>query len=430
MSDREWLARLELVGIKLGLETIGALTEALGHPDRAYRVIHVAGTNGKGSVVAMAAGALAAAGYRTGRYTSPHLVRLEERFAVDGRSVDPPVLDAALSRVRAAAARIQSTRAPGTEPTYFEVTTAAAFEIFRQARVDVALLEVGLGGRFDATNVVTPSVTAITSIDLDHESYLGTSLEAIAAEKAGIIKPGIPVVTGILGSGARAVVERVARTVGAPLVAASAACAGAARPVGDGRYEMTIRTARATYGPLTLGLRGRHQAANAEVAALILDAAEGAGLRVEPDEVEAGLRTVVWPARLDLVDLGDRALLVDGAHNPAGARALADYLREVYPEGLPVVFGVMADKDVGRMLAPLAPLARPLVVTEVAGLRAAGADAVARIALALPSPPEVVVEPDVGRALEAAWQRGRVAVVAGSLYLAGDVLQRVGRLPL
>jgi dihydrofolate synthase / folylpolyglutamate synthase len=430
MSDREWLARLELVGVKLGLETMGSLTAELGHPEQACRVIHVAGTNGKGSVVAMVAHALSAAGHRAGRYTSPHLVRLEERFAVDNRSVEPAVLDAALSRVRAAAARIGRSGGPGIEPTYFEITTAVAFEIFREARVEVAVLEVGLGGRFDATNVVTPIVTAITSIDLDHESYLGPSVEAIAGEKAGIIKPGVPVATGALGGGALRVVERAARTAGARLVTASAGGAGSARPVGDGRYDVTIRTARATYGPLTLGLRGRHQAANAEVAALVLDAADKAGLPVEPAAVEAGLRDVAWPARLDLIDLGDRALLVDGAHNPAGALALADYLREVYPDGVPLVFGVMADKDVARMLASLAPMARPLVVTRAAGRRAAGVDAVARTALALASPPEVVVNPDVGRALEVAWRRGGTAVVAGSLYLAGEVLQRVGRLPL
>jgi dihydrofolate synthase/folylpolyglutamate synthase len=427
MSDREWLARLELVGIKLGLDTIGALMDALDHPERAAPAVHIAGTNGKGSVAAMMARAFQAAGHRTGRYTSPHLVHLEERMAVDGRSVPTADLDRALARVRSASERLASVAA-GLQPTYFEITTAAAFEVFREARVDVSVLETGMGGRFDATTIVSPAVTVITTIGLDHESYLGTTVEAIAAEKAGIIKPGVPLVLGDLPGAAHAVVARLAADAGAPVRRVADECHIQARPVGDGRYDVVIRTRRASYGPLGLGLRGRHQVDNAAVAVLALETADEAGMAVTPQALETGLREARWPARLDLLDVGGRSLLVDGAHNPGGAAALAAYLREVYPAGLPLVFGVMADKDIEGMLAPLVPFARPLVVTRAPGRRAAQPDRVAEAARAL-GMPEVIVVADIAPAIHAAWGRGDTAVVAGSLYLAGAVLSLIGREP-
>jgi dihydrofolate synthase/folylpolyglutamate synthase len=425
MTDREWLDSLELFGMKLGLETIGRLAEALGHPERLYPVVHIAGTNGKGSVAAMMSTALTAAGHRAGRYTSPHLVRVEERAAIDGRSVDPAAFDRALARVRATA----TTLATDHQPTYFEITTATSFEIFRDAAVDVAVIEVGLGGRYDATNIVAPTVTVITSIDFDHEAHLGTTLEAISAEKAGIVKPGVPVVAGHLPPSALDVVRRAASLARAPLTVADDASEVTARHAGDGRVEVHIRTRRGEYGPALLGLRGRHQAQNAAVAVLALEACGERGIEAPPEAIVRGLTEARWPARLDLIDLGGRLLLVDGAHNASGAQALADYLRETYPAGLPLVFGVMADKALLPMLTALSPWARPLILTQAPGRRAADPEALAEVARALADPPEVLVERDVSRALELAWQRGNVAAVAGSLYLAGDVLARMGRAP-
>ena len=425
MTDREWLDSLELFGMKLGLETIGRLAEALGHPERAYPVVHIAGTNGKGSVVAMMSTALTAAGHRVGRYTSPHLVRVEERAAIDGRSVGPAAFDRALARVRTAA----TTLATDHQPTYFEITTATSFEIFRDAAVDVAVIEVGLGGRYDATNIVAPAVTVITSIDFDHESHLGTTLEAIAGEKAGIVKPGVPVVAGHLPPSALDVVRRAASVARATLTVADDASELTARDAGNSRLEVHIRTRRGEYGPALLGLRGRHQAQNAAVAVLALEACGERGIGAAPEAIVRGLTEARWPARLDLIDLGGRSLLVDGAHNASGAQALADYLRETYPAGLPLVFGVMADKALVPMLSALSPWARPLILTRAPGRRAADPEALAEVARALADPPEVIVERDVSRALELAWQRGNVAAVAGSLYLAGDVLARIGRAP-
>lgn len=424
-NERDWLARLEWFGIKLGLDTIGELTAALGHPERACPVVHVAGTNGKGSVVAMIERALRAANLRTGRYTSPHLVHLEERFAVDGRPVEPAELDRALAEVR----RVVDPRATAhpqlPEPTYFEVTTAAAFDIFRNRQVEIAVVEVGLGGRFDATNVVQPMLSVITSIDFDHEAHLGTTLAAIAGEKAGIIKPRVPVVVGSLDGEALEIVERSAERLEAPLHIAPRECAVESRPADDGRREVRFQTRQSSYGPVTLGLRGAHQVENAAVAVVALEQLAAAGVPVDARAIAVGLAEAEWPGRLQRIAAGDRAAIVDGAHNPSGARALAAYLRETHASGLPIVFGVMADKAVDPMIEALAPLARPLIVTTAPGRRAMPASELACRATRLLAADDVIAESDVARALEIAWRHGREIAVAGSLYLAGDVLARL-----
>ena len=417
MNDRDWLARLEFFGIKLGLDTIAAVLAELDLPHSKYPVIHLAGTNGKGSVAAMVSHALTVAGRRTGRYTSPHLVALEERFAVNGRAVAASDLDRALHRVRGAVATLMERGALDVEPTYFEITTAAAFEIFRDQRVDIAVVEVGLGGRLDATNVVAPAVTAITSIDLDHEAHLGPTLAAIATEKAGIIKPGVPLIVGALKPEALRVVATIASAKGAPLVPSDGAEIDA-NSTGTGQYRVTVRTNRGTYGPVDLGLRGRHQIGNAVIAALVLEQLP-ADLAIDRTAVETGLRDARWPGRLDLVAVGGRTVLVDGAHNPAGARALASYLSEANPHGLPIVFGVMADKRAREMLAELLPFARPLIVTRAPGARAADPQMLA--SMFPDAPATIVVEPSIERALATAWSANDAIAVAGSLYLAGEV---------
>lgn len=424
MHDRDWLTRLELFGIKLGLDTITALLDDLGQPHLAYPVIHVGGTNGKGSVAAMVSHALSAAGHRIGRYTSPHLVSLEERFAIDGTSISPDRFDVALARVRDTVVRLAARGELTGEPTFFEVTTAVAFEIFRKMSVDVAVVEVGLGGRLDATNIVTPAIAAITSIDVDHEAQLGTSIAAIAQEKAGIIKPGVPVVVGDLKDDASDVISAVASAEGAPVISSTSADVRV-RGAAAGRYELTVRTNRGTdappsqYGPVILGLRGRHQVGNAVVATLILDRLRSGQVVVDREAVETGLRDARWPGRLDLVAIDGRTILVDGAHNPAGATALASYLTEVHPERLPIVFGVMADKRAREMLAELAPVARPLILTRAPGKRAA--DPSTLVPMARGAASAIIVEPDIERALAAAWSANDAIAVAGSLYLAGEV---------
>ena len=420
MDSRQWLAHLEQFGIKLGLASISAIVEELGRPDRPYHVVHVAGTNGKGSVSAMVARGLSAAGHRTGLYTSPHLIHLEERFRIDGRSIEPSDLEHALRDVRDAVERLLARGLLEAEPTYFEATTAAALLVFAEKDVDVAVIEVGLGGRFDATNVVSPVATAITSIDFDHEAQLGSTLGAIAGEKAGIIKTRVPVVVGVLPAEARTVVAQVAHDRSARLVEPAAVVA--AGQSADGHEVVHVELAGETAGPLRLSLAGPHQMANAGVAVRLLEVLGAVGLRVTPAHIVAALTTTRWPARLDTVVTPRGRAIVDGAHNPAGARALASYLKQRHPRGLPVVFGAMRDKALAEMVAALVPIARPLVCTQAPGARAATADELAAIAR-LDTDAAVTICDELDAALACAWERGGEIAVAGSLYLAGAVLE-------
>jgi len=396
----DYLFSLEQFGIKFGLENITAIVERLGRPDRAYRTVHVAGTNGKGSVTAMVDASLRAAGHRSARYTSPHLLALNERFVIDGRAVDTGLLASAIGDVRDA---IDALRREGTldvQPTFFEVTTAVAFELFRRAGVDVAVIEVGLGGRLDATNVVTPAATAITSIGFDHQLYLGSTLEAIAFEKAGIIKTGVPVVVGDVDAGPLAVIERVARERGAPLIRASAADAE--------RFAV--------------GLRGAHQVGNAAVAVQLLRLLDARGLGADDAAIVAGLARPQWPGRLDERRLSDgRELLLDAAHNPAGARALASYLGSAAK--VPLVFAAMRDKNVDDMLRALLPAVSALIATRASNPRSADPDSIAETARAVAPSLPVVVESSLPDALEAGWKRSPRIVVAGSIFLLGDILK-------
>lgn len=420
MTPRERIFALEQFGIKLGLESVAALLEEIGNPHRAYCVVHVAGTNGKGSVVAMVERGVRAAGHRTGRYTSPHLDRIEERIAIDGVPVDAAEFDAVAAAIVAAIDRLCARGTLPHLPTFFEATTAMAFEIFRRRGVEVAVVEVGLGGRFDATNVVEPLVTAITSIALDHERHLGRSIAEIAFEKAGIIKPGVPVVVGGLVPEAREVVERVAHESGAPIIAARPAAAGT---------------------PITLALHGAHQHDNAAIAVAVLRACHRAGLTVERPHIIAALTDVEWPARLEWLRLQRDAapvagaaaagvladevdVLLDAAHNPAGAAALASYVRSAAGR-MPIVLGVAADKDAGGIAAALAGAATRFIATQAASPRALPAgELAARIAQAAPDC-RVDVDDDPESALARAWGEEPRAGVAGSILLVGPLRARL-----
>lgn len=415
MTAREYLFSLEQFGIKLGLDQIRALVARLDRPDTAFRSVVVAGTNGKGSVTAMAERALRAAGCRTGRYTSPHLVAIEERIGIDGRPIDSELFDALAAEVRHAAADLP------TPPTFFEATTALALEAFRRAAVDVAVLEVGLGGRLDATNVLLPEGVAITAIDFDHRQYLGDTLQAIAAEKAGVAKPGRFCVLQQNRAEVREVVARTCQEHGARLIDALEGVELRADLV-EGRTRLALRTPAADYGDVTLALRGRHQIDNAVTAVRLVEAfAEAAPLFVSIEAIRAGLQDVEWPGRLELRHAGGRAVLIDGAHNPAAARALAAYLTETYATRLPMVLGIMRDKDIAGIAAPLAACASVVVCTATATPRAASPDEIAAtIRHAAPDVP-VVVEPDPMTAVSRAASQGSPAVVAGSLYLVGEI---------
>jgi dihydrofolate synthase/folylpolyglutamate synthase len=415
VSDRPFLDSLEIVGIKLGLDQIRALTDRLGRPQDRFHSIVVAGTNGKGSVTAMIERGLRAAGVRTGRYTSPHLVRLEERFAVDGGTASEKVVDSALARVEAASRSLTAL------PSYFEATTAAAFEIFRDAGVEIAVLEVGLGGRLDATNLVDPIAVAITAIDFDHQAYLGHTLQAIAREKAGVIKPGCLTVLAENPSAIRQIVEETCDRLSARLVYAPEGAAVVAS-ISDGATDLSVRTPHRAYDAIRLRLRGRHQVDNAVTAIRLLEELRRpGGATLSAEAIRTALEDVEWPARLELIRWKGDDVLLDGAHNPGGVRMLAAYVEETYGRKLPVVAGIMRDKDIDEMIRGFARIASHFVFTAPAASRAARPDdlvrAAARVAPGIPA----VTFDRPSDALKHATSLGHPVIVAGSLYLAGEI---------
>ena len=405
MDPLAFLFSLERLGMKFGLDNITALCAALDNPERAFQSVIVGGTNGKGSVTAMTDTALLAAGHRSARYTSPHLVRLEERFVIDGCEVRREALEAAALLVQRTAESLVASGEIEALPTFFECTTAAAFVLFRDAKVDVAVLEVGLGGRLDSTNIVTPVAAAIVSIDFDHQAQLGTTLTSIAEEKAGVIKPAIPIVCGPLPAEAMTVIERVCRERGARLIRTDADPALADR-----------------VAALPLSLPGEHQRANAAVAMALLDAVDADAthdLHVGAGAIRSGLTTASWPGRLERFDRSGCRVVLDAAHNPAGARALASYLRETEPDGVTLVFGAMQDKAIDDMLEALAPAAAAFICTTAPSPRAEPAADLAARAARLDRPVEVVDDPIA--AVQRACASKRTVVVAGSIFLIGPV---------
>ena len=390
--------------MKFGLANIATLCAALGQPQHAFPSVIVAGTNGKGSVTAMADAALRAAGHRSARYTSPHLQRLEERFVIGGQEVAPEALERAAERIQQTVEHLVATGALASLPTFFECTTAVAFELFRDAQVDIAVLEVGLGGRLDSTNIVSPVAAAIVSIDFDHEEQLGRTLASIAAEKAGVIKPGIPVICGPLPTEALDVIAAVCEQQHATLIRTDVDPALTARVAG-----------------MPIALAGAHQQANAAVAVRLLEAIDqaGPGLRVGADAIRAGMATAAWPGRLETFTRGACRVLLDAAHNPAGARALASYLRQAAPGGVTLVFGAMKDKAVREMLAALSPAAASIVCTTAPGARAMPAGDLVELAGGLGLRAAAVADPI--EAVTRACGEGRPVVVAGSIFLLGPV---------
>jgi dihydrofolate synthase/folylpolyglutamate synthase len=420
------LFALETFGIKLGLENISRLCAELGHPERSFISLHVGGTNGKGSVTAMAHAGLLAAGHRAARFISPHLVDLTERFVIGRDPVDARLLETVTNDVLDCAERLTRSGELQVHPTFFEATTAIAFELFRRAGVEVAVIEVGLGGRFDSTNVVPATVGAITSIALDHQDLLGDTIASIAFEKAGIIKPKMAVVTGALPSEARAVIASVATTQDARVID-SLAGTRLDSDVRDGRTTLSVETRMDRYGPVTLALRGDHQVGNALVAIRLLECARASGLDIPRAAIERGVSEVDWPGRLELLDVGGGSrVLLDAAHNPEGARALASYLQQWHPERPVLVLGVMRDKDVAGIIDALLPAVSAVITTAANSPRALPArDLAARVTAA--GVAQVVAEPDPIAAVEQALTMSQSVCVAGSIFLVGAVRGRLIR---
>jgi dihydrofolate synthase/folylpolyglutamate synthase len=410
-------------GIRLGLARTRAILRALGDPQLAVRGALVAGTNGKGSVIALAGSALRAAGHRVGETPKPHLVTYRERIVVGGHPIAAADLARHVGAVLAVADRVARRHGP---PTEFEVLTAAVFRHFADARLDVALVEVGLGGRLDATHAWDGGVAVVTNVALDHMDRLGPTIEAIAREKAAIIERGDLAVTGAEGA-ALAIVRRRARRLAVPLTEVRDPPL-----LGWDRDSITVDLSR--LGSTRVGLRGRHQATNAAVADALLDALEAAGIAsVGPDARRRGYATAVWPGRLELLTIRGRDVLLDGAHNPAGAAALATALEDLRPHLAPgpltLVVASMADKDVdgvidalasassvrgARVVATTVDAPRALPAADLAARWRARAETAALAAVSAVNDPIAAID-------EALAVAPGTTVVAGSLYLVGAI---------
>ncbi len=426
----EFLFSLRRFGWRLGLGTVERLLALLGDPQARVPSVHIGGTNGKGSTAAMLAAILQAAGYRTGLYTSPHLLDFTERIRVNGAPIperEVTRLTAELKDLCAAHFAHHPIPNPPSDrlphPTFFELTTAMAFLHFARQAAEAAVVEVGLGGRFDATNVIVPEVAVVTNVSLEHQEYLGRTLPEIASEKAGIIKAGVPVVTGTRGE-AYEVIRRSAAERGAPLIPMYQAYRWSIRESDLTGQTLELAGPIRSYAALRIPLAGRHQAENAVAAIAAAELLEGRGFRLGEPAIRRGLTRARWPGRLQMVSERPRILL-DGAHNPAGAQALAAFLAEHRSvlNRLILVFGVLRDKDWEAMLAPLGALADQLILTHPPADR--GADPYELIAAdRYCSKVEIAGEPGEGLALARTVAGAEDTIlVTGSLYTVAAALR-------
>jgi dihydrofolate synthase/folylpolyglutamate synthase len=411
---------------ELKLDHMRTLLARLGNPQRRLRIIHVAGSKGKGSTSAMLASILRQAGYRTGLFTSPHLCRVEERFQVDGQPITTAELTTLLAEVRHCAETER--RAGGVPYTFFEVATAVGFLHFVRRRVEAAVIEVGLGGRLDSTNVCQPVVALITSISYDHTNLLGDRLAAIAAEKAGIIKPGVPAVSGATVPETRAVIERTCRARRAPLYQLGVDFHYTAIPghvTATQTQPARVRiTTRHRWPEFELNLLGDHQAANAAVAVATIERLRDAGWHIPNAAVAAGLAGVSWPARLEVIDRGPMVVL-DCAHNVASALALVRTLQASFlPARRLLVFAGSADKDLAGMFRVLKPhFAHAFLTRYTDNPRSVSPERLADLlrangglaATICPTPTEAY------RAARAAARPDDLICITGSVFLAGEL---------
>ncbi len=396
-----FLYQLRQFGTKLGLENIRRLDELLGFPSRKTAFIHIAGTNGKGSVAVMLESILRGAGCRTGLFTSPHLAAFSERIQVNRASAAPEQIVSLANTVMEAAQQIEQESA-GRFPTFFEFVTAMALEQFAREKVDFVLWETGTGGRLDATNLVTPRVSVITSIGFDHRAWLGDTLEQIAREKGGIIKPGVPCVAGVLPDEASEVVHETCRESGSPL----------------------ISSAGFSISGYPLGLRGSFQKDNAKIVLAVVDCLRKGGIVLPEESVRAGLESASWPGRMTLVR-ETPPMIVDGCHNLPAAQALVSALREDYP-GVKwaICFGVLKDKEWQSILDILAPVSSRFLLVPVASSRA---ESVSEIETFLRKKyPALPVEQFASVDEALVKSRDKQTLVCGSLFLAGEVLWKAG----
>ncbi len=418
----EYLFGLQKHGIKLGLANSFALMELLGGPHKKYRSVHIAGTNGKGSTASFLSSILQAAGFRVGLYTSPHLVHFTERIRINNvRIAEERVVDLA-QRVREACGLIGAEGGRKQfSPTFFEVTTAMAFAYFAEEDIDIAVVEVGMGGRLDSTNVITPLVSIITNIDLEHTEFLGDTREQIASEKAGIIKERVPVVTGVTQPGVIEVLESEAAAKRAPLYRISKDFR-AENIIAGPRQVFDYQGIKGALPSLRIHMLGRHQIDNASLALAAVECMRNAGLAIEESAFRRGLGQTLWEGRMER--LSERPdIYVDGAHNPASARVIARSMAEMKRayRKLVLIIGILADKDYGGIIDELVPLADHVVVTRPQYSRAMDVSTLASEIKARHGSVDTTgsVEEAI-RAAEKAASGDDLILITGSLYVVGD----------
>lgn len=412
----------ELHQAKFDLETTQKIIASLGNPHAKYPTAIVAGTNGKGSTSAMLASILASAGYRTGLYSSPHLVRVNERIRVDGCEISDRDFASSFTEVWQTVDGLIGQKVLAHRPSFFEFLTATAFLHFARAGIDFAVLEVGMGGRLDATNVTEPCVAVITNIDLDHQQFLGDSYAAIAGEKAGVIKPHRPVISACEHPEAAEVIRRRAKELSAPLLEVAQAVHLSNVHNLDGRYTFDLNLEDEHFPALIAPLMGSFQIKNAAAAVAAAWQLNREGFKIPRSAIMEGLRTTSWPGRLEVI-CEHPLVVLDGAHNPAAAREIAAQAPALWPgRRLRLVYASMRDKAIGEISEILFPLAHDLYLTQPEQARAATPEEI--LAQARYHPQRIIVEPDPPEALERACREGTaedVVLVTGSLFLIGAV---------
>ena len=423
---RELAAPTQAAAAKFNLENIQLLARHLGHPENRYPSAHIAGTNGKGSTAAFLQAVLRVAGYRTGLYTSPHLERINERIQIDGEPIPDQAFAEIFTRIHQLIEALLADATLRAHPTFFECVTAIAFLYFARAGVDFAVLETGLGGRLDSTNIVTPRVSIITRIDFDHENFLGHSLREIAAEKAGIIKPGVPVVISRQREEVRELLAARARETGSPLVETASLYSVESLEMEEGRIHAVVREQG---GGTTIKVRpqlaGRFQLENALTALAAAHVLKQQGYRLAQGDLALGIARAEWPGRIEKVR-SRPDIFVDGAHNPSSARELDAFLSENFANRrIVMIFAALRDKAVDEIAGILFPRVAHVIFTEPATSRAISAAQLAEIAGHYAASSEAI--PDAVEALDKALAMvapGDAIFITGSLYLVGQLRRR------
>jgi dihydrofolate synthase/folylpolyglutamate synthase len=407
----KYLYGLQKYGVKFGLSKTYELMKRLGNPHHGKKYIHIAGTNGKGSVSAMLESILSRAGMKVGFYSSPHLVRFTERFRVNQKEINQ-------RRVAELTDRLRDIIDPDNPPTYFEATTVIALTYFAEENTEISVMEVGMGGRLDSTNIIKPVVSAITNISLEHQAFLGPRLIDIAGEKAGIIKKGVDAVTAATQPSVIRLFEDICAEKNAPFW----------RLGKDVRYRSTgsglsYYGIKHTFRDLDVSLKGGYQKRNAALAIAIIELLEKKGFKISSKDIKEGLKDTIWPGRLHLVSKAP-LIVLDGAHNPAGIRELAEAVEKAFSyKRLILIIGIMKDKDIAHMISRLAPMADYVICTSPEYYRSAESGDLMKIAYPHGRPVEAV--PVISKAIERAKEMAGpqdMILITGSLFTIGEAL--------